>query len=308
MLRDLIHYFELSSHELVVMKPKISVIVPVFNAEAYLAQCLQSIINQSYINLDIVVINDGSTDKSVEIIKEFAKIDARIVHITQINSGISHARNIGIGNASGEFVVFVDSDDWVDVDFVKKMYEGLKEHDLIACGYKREFRNLSLSRNYGANGEFSSYDFKSLLICPMIDGKIDPGTIDALTTVWAKLYRLSLIRKYAIEFVSLKDIGTGEDLLFNLSYINHSTSTYIIDEPLYHYRKYNDNSITARYKYDLKSKWHNLYSAIESLIDSDLYHKSIYEYRRAISTIGLGLNELNNPNGFLQFTVSCQKY
>ena len=101
--------------------PKISVIVPVYNVEKYLARCLDSIINQTLADIEIICINDGSTDNSLEILNDYAKKDSRIKIIDQTNAGLSCARNAGMQIAQGEYIGFVDSDDWIDLDFYEKL-------------------------------------------------------------------------------------------------------------------------------------------------------------------------------------------
>lgn len=105
------------------MTEKITVIVPVYNVENYLEKCLDSLINQTYKNLEIIVINDGSTDNSGEICQEYAQKDNRIVYIEKENGGQSEARNMGLDRMTGSYVTFVDSDDWVELDYVETLYK-----------------------------------------------------------------------------------------------------------------------------------------------------------------------------------------
>ena len=293
---------------------KVSVVVPVYNSEAFLRECLYSITNQSHQNIEIIVVNDGSRDDSLAIIEEFVRTDARIRIFSQPNSGISEARNAGIRYATGEYIAFVDSDDWISEDLLSRLLERSDQHDLVVCSYFREFRNMRLPRRFNISGSMSSHDFKSLLICPLVDGFLDPGSVDSLTTVWGKLYKTAVIKANGIAFVSLQEVGTGEDLLFNLSYVDKAGDVFVIDEPLYHYRKYNANSITTRYKSDLKVKWQSLYVRIGELVGQNPHHQTLFHYRRAVSTIGLSLNEMNNSAGFmaiyqaLSHLVSSESY
>ncbi len=103
-------------------KPKVSIIVPVYNVENYLDRCLDSLINQSFDDIEIICINDGSTDNSLSILKDYEKKDARVKIINKDNSGVSDCRNNGINVANGEYIVFVDSDDWIDVNMIETMY------------------------------------------------------------------------------------------------------------------------------------------------------------------------------------------
>ena len=103
------------------MKSKVSIVVPIFNIEEYLEDCIKSIINQTYKNLEIILINDGSTDCSLKICKKFKKLDKRIVLIDKDNTGVSNTRNIGINSATGDYITFVDSDDWLELDAIENM-------------------------------------------------------------------------------------------------------------------------------------------------------------------------------------------
>lgn len=109
--------------------PKISIIVPVYNVEKYLSKCLNSLINQTLAELEILCVNDGSTDNSAKILADFAKMDSRIKVFFQENSGQSAARNLAIERATGEYLGFVDSDDWVDLDYFEKLYNTAKKYD-----------------------------------------------------------------------------------------------------------------------------------------------------------------------------------
>lgn len=122
-------------------RPKISVIVPVYNVELYLKRCLDSIINQTLSDIEIICVNDGSTDNSVNILDEYAQKDDRIKIVSQVNAGLSAARNTGLKYVSGEYISFIDSDDWIDLDFYEKMYQSAVEtnSDIAVCGIKRVY-------------------------------------------------------------------------------------------------------------------------------------------------------------------------
>ena len=110
--------------------PKISVIVPVYNTEKYIGRCIESILNQSYKELEVIVINDGSSDGSAEIIRKYAEDDSRIIFIDNKNCGVSESRNIGIRNAKGEYIQFVDSDDFIDENMLKDTLQLLEENNV----------------------------------------------------------------------------------------------------------------------------------------------------------------------------------
>ena len=107
----------------------VSIIIPIYNVEAYLRQCLETVIHQTYPNLEIILVNDGSPDQSEEICKEFFRKDARIRYVRQENGGLSAARNTGIELATGDYITFIDPDDWVTEDYVEVLYRQLKKYD-----------------------------------------------------------------------------------------------------------------------------------------------------------------------------------
>ena len=114
----------------------VSIIVAVYNVEKYLKKCLDSIIKQSYRNIEIICVNDGSTDSSLKICEEYQEQDSRIIIITQKNQGLSAARNTGIKNSKGEFIAFIDSDDWVDPQFIELLLKECKDNNVLLgfCG------------------------------------------------------------------------------------------------------------------------------------------------------------------------------
>lgn len=118
---------------------KVSIIVPVYNTEAYLERCLKSLVNQTLKDIEIICIDDGSKDNSVAILKKYSQLDKRIKIIEQENLGVSVARNNGLKLATGEYIGFVDSNDWIDLDFYEKLYNAAKKYDadISACGIKR---------------------------------------------------------------------------------------------------------------------------------------------------------------------------
>ena len=127
-------------------KPKISIIIPVFGVELYLNRCIESVVNQKYSNLEIILIDDGSPDNCPTICDEWAERDERIVVIHKKNGGLSDARNIGLKIATGELVGFVDSDDWISPEMYQLLYENMLENDsdISACGVKMIWEDLKL--------------------------------------------------------------------------------------------------------------------------------------------------------------------
>lgn len=145
----------------------VSVIIPVFNVEKYLGRCLDSVINQTYRNIEIILVNDGSTDKSLDICRQYGTSDSRIKIFEETNQGLSVARNTGIENATGEYLVFVDSDDYIDKNMIKKLYESLVKYnaDVAVCDFIdfSKDEEVKVKRNSGKIEEIYEEDFLKYL-------------------------------------------------------------------------------------------------------------------------------------------------
>ena len=275
----------------------ISIIVPVYNVEAYLPQCLDSLIAQTYKDIEIICVNDGATDGSLKILEDYAAKDNRIKVITQPNQGLSGARNTGIKEAKGEWTMFVDSDDWLDTNTCSILINNTDSSlDLLFFSYIRE-RMLSSDPQWVLGTVkkcFLEEDIEGLyarLLAPLEGGRFYPEKIDSMSTAWGKLYKTSIIQENNLQFVSTKTIGT-EDLLFNVYYFKWIKEAVYIPNTLYHYRKNNITSLTKLYKPKLVEQWNTLFSMIEEWI-KPLGKDSLmnaFSQRRALSLLGLGLN------------------
>lgn len=285
--------------------PKVSIIVPVYNVEAYLPQCLDSLVNQTYDNLEIICVNDGSPDGSGQILREYAVRDARVHIIEQVNQGLSGARNTGLKYATGEFIMFVDSDDWIDTRTCEIAISAAKENDadLVFWSYTREFQAVSKDRLlFWNDGEI--FEKKRLQEeihrrqCGLLGGELKhPETADSLVTAWGKLYSAVKLRHSKAQFVDTKEIGT-EDALFNLYALGNFERAVYIKQPLYHYRKTNDASLTSNYKPKLLCQWDRLFDMMQEYVEkhhlSDEYTQALRN-RVSLSVVGLGLNIMSAP-------------
>ena len=292
----------------------ISIIVPVYNVEAYLPQCLDSLIHQTYQDLEIICVNDGSTDGSLEILQQYAARDKRIKLVTRENRGISVSRNDALENAIGEYVMFVDSDDWISEQTCEKALNAIQTNDcdLVLWSYIREFDNKSLP-NYLYDKVTIWDDSKEL--CRRIVGPIDeelktPQKLDSYGTVWGKLFKRELIETDTpIRFVDTKEIGTCEDVLFNIEYTLRTKKSVYIPNLLYHYRKLR-TSFTSKYRESLPEQWKKLYTEIkEILIRNDVFKdfKDAYQNRISLGILGLGLNVTFSPFPFPEHLKMIQK-
>lgn len=277
----------------------ISIIVPVYNVAPYLPQCLDSLVNQTYRNLEIICVNDGSKDNSLEILEEYAQKDKRIRIISRENKGISCSRNEALDIAKGEWTMFVDSDDWIDLNTCEFAMNLALQHqaDIVMWAYMREFKNQSLPKYYISETTIWEENISHLhrrIVGPIDKELSRPDTLDSWGTIWGKLYKSSFIHQNnPIRFVDTKQIGSAEDVLFNIAYIGQISKAIYVPETWYHYRK--GESYTSSYKADLPQKWEKLYQEIEKEITNQqlgIDFTQAYENRISLGIIGLGLNEM----------------
>lgn len=283
--------------------PLISVIIPVYNSEKYLDDCLKSVVNQTYKNLEIIIIDDGSKDKSKEIYERYKKNDSRVITKYKNNSGSSEARNYGLDICKGEYILFLDSDDWIDLNTCEiAINEIIKEnYQVVMWGYVREFSEKSIIRNiYEKDIIFDNnacFELYRKLFGPIGEELANPEKVDVLCPSCMKLYDAKLIKDENIRFKDIKNIGTYEDGLFNIEVFKNVRSAKFINKNFYHYRKTNKNSITTKYKHDFLIKWKNLFNLMNNIIKHeklDEKFKIALNNRIAISTLGLGLNIVNS--------------
>lgn len=283
--------------------PMVSIIVPVYNVEQYLSQCLDSLVNQTYQNIEIICVDDGSTDASSEILTEYVLKNSKVRVIRQENSGISAARNVGFSFTTGQYVMYVDSDDWIDVCTCEKAVFKAEEHaaDLVMWPYIREFPDHSAPKAiFSEEKTFHAAECRELqrrMVGLLGTELAHPENADALCTVWGKLYRRELIAQNEIHFTDLQRIGTYEDGLFNLHYLAHVKNVTYIPDYLSHYRK--NSGMTSKYRKELAAQWKNLFSDMRSYIElekcGDDFDAALNN-RISLSIIGLGLNALALPN------------
>lgn len=256
-------------------KPKVSVIVPIYNVEKQLDRCMTSILNQTLKDIEIIMVDDGSPDNCPAMCDEYAKKDSRIKVIHKKNGGLGYARNSGLEIATGEYVAFVDSDDFIDVNMYESLYNKSKEEHLDTC-------YCSFSRYYDSGKTIPALESSNNIIITNRDD-IDKFLLsmqgecrDSIVgmSVWRAIYAMNIINDNNIRFVSEKDVAS-EDIFFDIDYLSKSKKIGYIPEHYYFYYV-NDNSITTNYnkaKYDRMVKMLYL---IESKL-STIYDKNLYE-------------------------------
>lgn len=287
------------------MSKKVSVIIPVYNVEPYLETCIESLINQTYHDCEFIFVNDGSTDGSGCILDQYGALDARARIIHQPNCGISATRNRALKEATGEYVTFLDSDDWIDLNAIETAlnYAETNDLDVVMWPYCSEYAGTSMKRCFfGVTDriwdETKSRALVRRMIGPYREELVAPHELDACVTVWGKLYRREIIE--GIQFLDLKKIGV-EDAVFNIEAFSKAKRAGYVTACYTHYRKINEASFTQSYKSDLINRWHGLYNWIEAFLEGYGASEDFYEAfsnRVCLHMIGIGLNELNNPAGF----------
>lgn len=279
------------------MDSLISIIVPVYNTENYLEKCLYSLVNQTYKNIEIIIVDDGSPDNSMNIIQKFVLADNRVKVISQKNQGLSGARNTGMNNTNGDYIMFIDSDDWIEIDTCEKAINASEKYnaDVVFWSYIKEFSN-SQKDNYLFDKTEIIWSEKNInqlsrrMVGLVGDELANPQSIDNLVTAWGKLYKKSVIGD--VRFTDTKIIGT-EDALFNIEVFLGINSAVYIPDLLSHYRKDNESSLTHNYKKKLVSRWREMYSRIKFLLDRNDMSREYYDAlknRICFGLIGLGIN------------------
>ena len=276
----------------------ISLIVPVYNVEKYLARCLESLLNQTYKDIEIICINDGSTDSSYEILKEYSAKDARIVILNQSNQGISIARNNGLKIATGEYIGYVDSDDWLELDFCEKLYNAVKKYDAdVAVGgivkTSDKYQNQLLS-------------FQEEKVYDSIHDKFIVCDVPDKSYVWNKIYRKSKLVEHDINFIPNV---IYEDIVFTPKVLYYTDKLVTVPDTNYYYFRHHKTLVRIKNK---KAKSDFMYSKkiikaflAEHGIDIEQYSTKTKKYR----ILGLTLYKVKKKNGKTEhILMNCIKW
>ena len=229
-------------------RPFLSVIIPVYNAEKYLSQTLDSILTQTFSDFEVICVDDCSSDGSFEILEDYEKKDRRIKCFkTETNLGAGEARNFAIDMAKGEYITFVDSDDTIECELYQKAAEAANEgrSDIVTWGAREE--------HYGKNGKF----LKSIPIIPKAENCVTEEEIIRTSVLleeqtlfgylWNSFYKTDVVKKNSLR---IKDVFFYEDYFFNLDFIKHATTMRVIDYCGYHYFKRSYESVTHSFTKD----------------------------------------------------------
>ena len=251
----------------------ISVIVPVYNCIYTLDKCIEAICAQTSGNLEILLIDDGSTDGSQLLCDKFASEDARIHVFHKPNGGVSSARNMGLDHAQGEYVMFCDSDDWVEPEWCEQLYLAAAENPgcLPVCNYYRSAPDCETINRKGQcqaiEDRIAKEDFFSL------------NQFELLGIPWNKIFRRTILEENRIRF--RPNLSLGEDLIFNLDYLHCLTDGFVfVNRPLYHYTIGSLDSLSSKYYPDLAGIYRKIYLRIKDELCSipGAYEKWELEY------------------------------
>lgn len=219
--------------------------MPVYQVERYLLRCIESILEQTYKNFELILIDDGSPDKSGEICDVFAGKDSRIKVIHKANGGVSSARNAGMDIAVGKYIMFVDGDDWLPKTSLNVLKENMDKYfvDVIVGGYEARARNITVKKPTRKLIEFSNIEEKEI---------ISVTTNSIFYAPWGKLFDLDIIKKNNLHFN--ERVKHGEDALFVREYLSCSKRIFISDSVVYYYNQLNGMAATGKY-YSAINEW-----------------------------------------------------
>lgn len=227
------------------LKPSISVIITVFNKKNYIRKCIQSILNQTYHNIEVIIIDDGSSDGSGEICDELNKLEDRLTVIHQMNLGVARARNKGIEKAKGEYIIFVDGDDYLSPTCLNDFLD-YKEYDLVQGGYV-QVKDNTIQKHIPKLVKVNKLQQAENVF-------FDSNYIQYFVVPWAKMYKTSIVKKNNIKFPHQE---FGEDTIFVLRYINYIKSIIVINNYPY-YDRILDNSESRKYINNLPKQLDNI--------------------------------------------------
>lgn len=259
------------------MNPKLSVIVPIYNVEKHLSRCLKSLINQTFKDIEIICVNDGSTDNSLEILSEYAQEDKRIKIISKNNSGPADSRGCGLAKSEGEFISFIDSDDWIEPNTYELVLSNMtNEIDIASFGV-----NIAIDNDYELDELKNKKidDFKNYFT-PNLKGKNDINEQTILNTtmfIWNKIFRKKIIEKYNIKF--LPNLLCAEDFGFLYKYLYSCNNIYFMENQLYNYLQRNNSTMSQ-----LRGK------KFKNLCDNCLSGEDIYKFLKSNNILEKNLN------------------
>ena len=269
------------------MRPMVSIVVPIYNAEQYLRRCVDSILNQEYTDFELLLVNDGSTDASGDICEEYGDQDPRVIVIQKENTGVSDSRNRALDRARGKYLQFLDSDDWITPDATRLFVRAAEEYgcDMVISDFYRVVgERLSTKGDIEEEGVLTREEFAA----HMMENPAD----FYYGVLWNKLYRRDIVEEHKLRMDT--DISWCEDFMFNLEYIRYAKVFYALHAPIYYYVKRKGSlasqginiSKTVKMKLNVFEYYNNFYKHV--LEEEDYEKNRLQVYRFFIDAAGDG--------------------
>lgn len=267
-----------------------TIVVPVYNVEKYLDRCIESILNQKFDDFEVILVDDGSTDKSSKICDNYRKKDDKIIVIHKKNEGLGFARNTGIDKARGNYILFVDSDDYIDLDLLENLYNEIERNnsDAVFYGHKRVNNKKSVISTFEQLPDKQIYldknEIKNKLLAEFILNK------KIFISAWSLCIKLSLLKKNNILFPSEREF-ISEDIYFLVVLFNYLNIVSFAKKTYYYYCQ-NENSLTTTYKKDRYEKIKKFYKKTDELLE-------LYNYSN--------ITKMSFKRSFISNVIACLK-
>lgn len=293
---------------------KISVIVPIYNVEKYIRQCVDSLLNQTFEKLEVILVDDGSPDGCPEICEEYKQKDRRVKVIHKINGGLSDARNAGLKVAEGQYVAFIDSDDYVDLQMFAKLYNEAEKRDLDVCYCDYCFDVNGKIRPACKQQEnmflHQKADVEKFLLDMVGTEPQFPSDVRYLVSVWHGIYKRSIIEQYSISFESER-LYPSEDLLFHIDFLSRCSKIGYLKEGMYYWR-YNPCSLSRTYTTQKFFRYVDLLNRVKEKLDEHFteefyrlhYQRCVYSFFRSI--VKYEALSCNEPHPLKRIKQRCQ--
>ena len=264
------------------MRPMVSIVVPIYNAENYLRRCVDSILNQEYTDFELLLVNDGSTDASGDICEEYGDRDPRVIVIQKENTGVSDSRNRALDRARGKYLQFLDSDDWITPDATRLFVRAAEEYgcDMVISDFYRVVgERLSTKGDIEEEGVLTREEFAA----HMMENPAD----FYYGVMWNKLYRADIVHAHD-DIICAEDMDWSEDLYFNLSYIRYAEKFYALSTPIYNYYNTPGSAVhTVLNPVNIVSTRATLFAYYKELYENlglyEEYKPQIYKYLVAVA-------------------------
>lgn len=294
--------------------PSISIIIPIYKVEKYLKRCVESVRKQTLTDLEIILVDDGSPDDCPRICDEYLKEDSRIKVIHKQNGGLASARNAGMNMATGKYIFFLDSDDWLELDGMQRLYETAEKYQVDFVRY-RAIRTgwPGMDENAPCMVEEIRELQQGLYEKDRIIKEIYPRllatsqlTMGAVVGAWGSLYRNDFLRKNQLSFY--EEVKFSEDLIFSANVVRAANNFYFIDTPCVYHYFYNPNSISKSFR---EGRWDSCKSLIH-YCEKDFANDTTYDFKRELYylrwfCIMLALNERKYLKGYSEKRAYCKK-